>query len=200
MEIKVKKICYVGNRFGKLTVLSAVPDPDGKNRESMWRCRCDCGKEIELSSSSLRTNNTKSCGCLKIQRQKELRERLHIVDGTCIEWLCGRKKRSDNKSGCKGVFKKKNGTYEVYLGFKKKYFYLGSYADFDEAVSVRRRAEKEIHGEFLAAHEYWQARTAGDPAWGEAHPLTFEVRKVDGRLVVENTMTEYIRAKEKAPE
>ena len=196
----MKKISYIGNRFGKLTVLSAVPELRGRNKEPMWKCRCDCGNEIVLTSSSLRTGNTKSCGCLKAQCQRDLRDRLHIVDGTCIEWLDGRKSRCDNKSGCKGVFRKKNGTYVVYIGFKKKNYYLGSYADYEEAVSVRKSAEREIHEEFLAAHDYWQTKSAEDPAWGEAHPFSFNVRKVDGRIVIENTMTEYIRPKESAAE
>ena len=31
----------------------------------MWRCKCDCGKEVIVQSSNLINGNTKSCGCLK---------------------------------------------------------------------------------------------------------------------------------------
>ena len=33
------------------------------------------------------------------------------MDGTCVEWLGGRRERSDNTSGHRGIFKKKNGKY-----------------------------------------------------------------------------------------
>lgn len=49
-------------RFGKLTALKYVGHRD--NGGSIWLCRCDCGKEIEVRSDSLVTGNTKSCGCL----------------------------------------------------------------------------------------------------------------------------------------
>lgn len=29
----------------------------------VWRCRCDCGREIEVRGSNLQRGNTKSCGC-----------------------------------------------------------------------------------------------------------------------------------------
>lgn len=50
-----------GNKYGKLTVLCRVENnPRGKQRV---RCRCECGAEIEVLVNSLRTGNTRSCGC-----------------------------------------------------------------------------------------------------------------------------------------
>ena len=34
-------------------------------RRALWKCRCDCGKFVEVTSLSLATKNTRSCGCLK---------------------------------------------------------------------------------------------------------------------------------------
>ncbi len=31
----------------------------------MWLCRCDCGTEIEIAGSNLRSGNSASCGCLR---------------------------------------------------------------------------------------------------------------------------------------
>lgn len=56
-----KKIDLVGQRFGKLTVVS----PAGKNNGGItWRCVCDCGQEAIVRSYFLRSGATKSCGCL----------------------------------------------------------------------------------------------------------------------------------------
>jgi hypothetical protein len=53
-------IDLTGQKFGRLTVLSLT---GRKNKRLQWLCRCDCGKEKIIRSSSLTTGNTKSCGC-----------------------------------------------------------------------------------------------------------------------------------------
>lgn len=57
-----KLINLVGQKFGQLTV---VEDVGSKNRKHYWRCICDCGNEKIVDGASLRSGNTKSCGCLK---------------------------------------------------------------------------------------------------------------------------------------
>lgn len=50
-------------RFGRLTALERL---DKKRRNSyIWRCRCDCGNETEVSAEILRSGGTKSCGCIR---------------------------------------------------------------------------------------------------------------------------------------
>lgn len=53
-----------GQRFGRLTALALLPAR--KASKLVWLCRCDCGIELEVLSESLRSGNTKSCGCMKI--------------------------------------------------------------------------------------------------------------------------------------
>lgn len=47
-----------GLRVGKLTVIGPVKIPG-----SMWQCKCDCGNEKELPTSSITSGEVKSCGC-----------------------------------------------------------------------------------------------------------------------------------------
>jgi hypothetical protein len=54
-----------GNRYGKLLVLEKMPQKKGGYPPTSWRCRCDCGKETVVCGTSLRSGNTKSCGCLR---------------------------------------------------------------------------------------------------------------------------------------
>jgi hypothetical protein len=67
----------VGQKFGRLLVISYV----GANyhRVSIWRCRCECGKEVELPSNNFTRGNTKSCGCFRsdYMRQRETTHGLH---------------------------------------------------------------------------------------------------------------------------
>jgi len=57
------RIELAGERFGKLVVVSYVGKD--KNGKALWNCKCDCGKETIKSSSLLRNEMTKSCGCLR---------------------------------------------------------------------------------------------------------------------------------------
>ena len=49
-----------GDRFGKLEAIEATQK---RQRGSVvWLCRCDCGREIEVSSANLKAGRKKSCG------------------------------------------------------------------------------------------------------------------------------------------
>lgn len=50
----------VGQKFGKLTVISQAPSQE----KTMWNCICDCGNgPIQVSGTHLSSGHTKSCGC-----------------------------------------------------------------------------------------------------------------------------------------
>ena len=115
-----------------------------------------------------------------------------MVDGTCVEWLRDRKRRTDNKTGCKGVFRKKNGKYSASIGFKKKVFYIGTYETLDQAVEARNEAEDRIYGSFLASYGNWKRMAEQDPEWEQDHPFRFDVEKRDGRFMIRDSMKEYL--------
>jgi hypothetical protein len=50
-----------GQRFGRLVAI----EPAGMSGPHIvWSCQCDCGQITTTRLTSLRTGNTKSCGCL----------------------------------------------------------------------------------------------------------------------------------------
>lgn len=53
-----------GKRFGRWTVLKYFGRRD---RSSLWRCRCSCGVERNVSANNLKKGGSKSCGCARIQ-------------------------------------------------------------------------------------------------------------------------------------
>ncbi len=58
-----------GQRFGRLTVIErAGSDKWGVAR---WRCKCDCGKEVEVSGGKIRSGHTKSCGCWDVEATRK---------------------------------------------------------------------------------------------------------------------------------
>lgn len=62
-------IDLTGQKFNRLTVLYL----NGiKSDRAKWVCRCDCGKiSHPITGKNLKNGNTKSCGCLHLEKLKE---------------------------------------------------------------------------------------------------------------------------------
>lgn len=55
-----------GIRYGRLIVKEFVrQDWNGYHWFTLWKCQCDCGKEIIVRGNNLQKRYTKSCGCLR---------------------------------------------------------------------------------------------------------------------------------------
>ena len=58
----------VGRRFGRLVVVQqAASVGQGFAR---WHCRCDCGRPAIVLAQCLRQGQTKSCGCLRAEKNR----------------------------------------------------------------------------------------------------------------------------------
>ncbi|MBQ6867210.1 MAG: hypothetical protein IJO16_00865 [Clostridia bacterium] len=135
---------YIGNRFGKLTVIEYAGKTKGVHR---WKCRCDCGKTIIAAQNSLQSGHTRSCGCLnEITRKNNLK----LVEGTSVKILEKTADRliSTNKSGHNGVYQNKRGKWVAQITFKNKTYYLGTFIHIEDAVRARKRGE-ELYDDFL---------------------------------------------------
>lgn len=65
-----KLIVDISNqRFGRLIALKPTEYRD--YGRVMWECKCDCGNIVFVRGSSLRTGNTKSCGCFQIESHRK---------------------------------------------------------------------------------------------------------------------------------
>lgn len=74
----------VGQRFGRLVVVEETDRRQG--RRIIYKCKCDCGNHVYVSSDSLKSGHTKSCGCLMRETSKNTlithgksKERLYTV-------------------------------------------------------------------------------------------------------------------------
>lgn len=70
-----------GQKFGRLTALFIV---ERKKDATFWKCSCDCGKTTKVSLSSLKSNRTRSCGCLAldVRRNRVSPNRTHNMSKT----------------------------------------------------------------------------------------------------------------------
>ena len=58
-----------GQKFGRLTVIK--PLKERKWDSIVWECQCECGNIINVPSTSLLNNKTRSCGCLKKETDRQ---------------------------------------------------------------------------------------------------------------------------------
>lgn len=84
-----KREKMIGERFGKLEVLSF----EGvRNEKAIFKCRCDCGKEIVVRGNDLKNGGTTSCGCAKKEAiHKKYEKTWNLFIGTKINLLTATK-------------------------------------------------------------------------------------------------------------
>jgi hypothetical protein len=65
-----------GQRFGRLTAIKRIGT---KQRSVLWLCECDCGNLFHAVARSLRSGNTKSCGCIHSEQlaKRNYENRIH---------------------------------------------------------------------------------------------------------------------------
>jgi len=70
-KIIMKIVDLTGKKFGKLTVETRISS--SRNGSKLWKCLCDCGNVIAVTTRHLnrKNNNVRSCGCLKKRSGKE---------------------------------------------------------------------------------------------------------------------------------
>lgn len=57
----------IGLKFGKLLVIEKTNEKAKNNKEYKYRCLCDCGNEVLVRGSNLKSGNSKTCGCVRIK-------------------------------------------------------------------------------------------------------------------------------------
>lgn len=86
-----KMINITGQRFGRLVAIECVGK--NENKSCIWRCKCDCGKEITALTKDLRFGTVTSCGCVhdltgqKFGRLTVIKKYGHNKSNAIL-WLC----------------------------------------------------------------------------------------------------------------
>lgn len=119
---------WIGQRFGKLTVLSF-----GFNESlsrNTWICQCDCGNTVEVYPANARAGRVRSCGCAQIESATT-----HGMRNTRIYriWVDMRRRCRDEKHetyknyGARGisVCEEWNSSFESFM----KWAFENNYAD-----------------------------------------------------------------------
>lgn len=90
------RVDITGKKYGRLTVIEFVGK--NKHRAALWLCKCECGNTIIAHGASLRSGNTRSCGCLMREYSRKLNYK-HGISQTRIQNIYnGLKARCYNKN------------------------------------------------------------------------------------------------------
>lgn len=69
---------YVGKRYGRLIVDSFS---HMESHKRIWKCLCDCGNVIYVSTNSLNSGGYRSCGCLHLENLEKIKYSRKLNDG-----------------------------------------------------------------------------------------------------------------------
>jgi hypothetical protein len=69
----------IGEKHNRLSAIEVVGKK--KDRHLIWRFKCDCGGEVVTAASSVKSGETKSCGCLHRERSKVHASTLNKIHG-----------------------------------------------------------------------------------------------------------------------
>lgn len=137
-----RRLDLTNQTFGYIRVLEQTDRRDGSN--IVYRCLCSaCGKECYMSTRSLRSAGSKSCGCM---RPSYLGKYLGaIVDNAGIgetnrSRIVSNRPQKNNKSGVRGVCWT-GGQWEATLWYRGRRMRLYRGPDFDAAVQARKDGE-----------------------------------------------------------
>lgn len=106
----MKKENLKNKTFGKLLVLEEGKDkisPKGK-RSTQWKCKCECGSEIVVTSNNLKRGHTKSCGCISKKKPHnykhgKVQSRLYNIWSNMKQRCYNSKNKSFLDYGARGI-------------------------------------------------------------------------------------------------
>ena len=146
--MKDRYIDLTGKTFGRLLVLKKTTKRTN-NRHIIYKCKCECGKTIYVSSKGLLHNGTKSCGCLQKEKASENFKKSDAGHMSCYKetkiQLLNETLYETNSSGVRGVcFDKRSQKFVAYIYCQGKQHYLGLYETLEKAKEARKIAEEEL--------------------------------------------------------
>lgn len=141
----------VGDTFGRLRVVEKTDERKGG--KVVWCCECSCGNVVKVPSTYLTTGETRSCGCIKKEMEKEnLREEYDNkrVDGVVKPLFKGQEPRKDSSTGYRGVSryytrKSKELRYRAWITVKGKQYYKSGFKTAEDAYYKGRLKLEELH-------------------------------------------------------
>lgn len=156
--MKKNKKDLKNQRFGRLLVVEETEKrTDGGS--VVWKCKCDCGNFIEVSSKRLINNINISCGCYQKECQKYSINKLHskqLIEKTNIDLISKFQANSNSKSGIRGVhWCEQKQKWISTLTFQKKLVLNKTFNknELEKAIKARQKAEEKYFKPILEKYK-----------------------------------------------
>lgn len=81
--LESKRANLVGKRYGRLVVEEFLYSNDKK--QSVWRCKCDCGNYTTSTTNQLNFGRKSSCGCIKSKGEQKI---IQLLQDNNIAFEC----------------------------------------------------------------------------------------------------------------
>lgn len=184
----MKKLDLIGQRFGRLVVVSEAGTRRNKTGHTYrtWNCLCDCGNYKAFTTGILRAGNAISCGCYK----KEYVARKSTKHGRCHTRLyrifSQMKDRCYNSKawayqfyGAKGVK-----IYKEWLDNFDTFFDWAMANGYQDHLTIER---KDVNGDYSPDNCTWIPRAEQVKNRTMTHFVTYQGQKMPltdlGKLV-----------------
>ena len=132
----------IGQKYGRLYVVEEVEakrDPNGKTRRR-YRCKCNCGKCVDVLAETLKSGSTQSCGCLAVELSKKRNSK--NIEGKTSGYLTAIKPVYSDKQGVHWLCQCKCGNQTVVTTNNFLMKHIQSCGCYNlEALTARRKAE-----------------------------------------------------------
>lgn len=142
----------IGATFGRLKVLSLCDSSPGRGYSYLCECSCENHTHVIVRGSSLRSGETKSCGCLHSDTARnnvKIAHEKNYVGGTSINKLLANDLQKNNTSGFRGVsWHRGIGKWSAQIAYKGTTYYLGYYENINDAADAVRAAREHILSDF----------------------------------------------------
>lgn len=115
-----------------------------KTEYGYTRTRTPDKKMLFFHDAVLNINPTPDIMCDHINRNRSDNRKSNLRIASARENCINRGLQKNNTSGATGVYLRKNGSYTVHISGK----HLATTKNIDDAIAIRKRAEKEYYGEW----------------------------------------------------
>lgn len=170
-----------GKKFGRLLVLKRVEDkiyPSGK-RGTAYLCKCECGMEKVISSTTLNSGHAKSCGCL----QNEARVKTHTIHGNRKHrlyniWTDMKQRCTNNNSpdfanyGGRGIT-----VCDEWLNDFQAFYDWSMSNGYEDHLTIDR---KDVNGNYCPENCRWATRLVQRHNRRDSAGMTLERNEVNG--------------------